>query len=90
VADRHVEHAKKIVAELKNRNVRVEVDDRSERMNLKIRQAQLEKIPYMIIIGDKEAADNSVSVRCRTGEQLPTQPLESFVKTLTKEIADKA
>ena len=48
VADRHLEHAKKIVAELKSRGMRVEVDDRSERMNLKIRQAQLEKIPYMI------------------------------------------
>src|SRR4030042_6255840 len=89
VADRHVEHAKKIVAELKHHSVRVEVDDRSERMNLKIRQAQLEKIPYMIVIGDKETADNSVSVRRRTGEQLPTQPLASFVETLTKEIADR-
>jgi threonyl-tRNA synthetase len=89
VADRHVEHAKKIVAELKSRGIRVEVDDRSERMNLKIRQAQLEKIPYMIVIGDKEAADNSVSVRRRTGEQLPTQPLASFIQTLTGEIANK-
>jgi threonyl-tRNA synthetase len=90
VADRHLEHAKNIVAELKNRSVRVEVDDRSERMNLKIRQAQLEKIPYMIVIGDKEAVDNSVSVRRRTGEQLPTQPLASFIKTLTAEIDNRA
>ena len=90
VADRHLEHAKKIVAELKSCGVRAEVDDRSERMNLKIRQAQLEKIPYMIVVGDKEAADNSVSVRRRTGEQLPPQPLASFVKTLTAEIANRA
>ncbi len=89
VADRHLDHAKKIIAELKSRGIRVEVDDRSERMNLKIRQAQLEKVPYMIVIGDKEVADNSVSVRRRTGEQLPTQPLASFIQTLTKEIADK-
>jgi threonyl-tRNA synthetase len=89
VADRHLEHAKKIITELKTHGIRVETDDRSERMNLKIRQAQLEKIPYMIVIGDKEAADNSVSVRRRTGEQLPTQPLASFVKTLTAEIADR-
>jgi threonyl-tRNA synthetase len=89
VADRHLEHARKIIAELKSRGVRVEVDDRSERMNLKIRQAQLEKIPYMVIVGDKEAADNSVSVRRRSGEQLPTQPLASFIETLTAEIANK-
>ena len=89
VADRHLDHARKIEKEMRNRGIRVEVDDRSERMNLKIRQAQLDKIPYMVIIGDKEVADNSVSVRRRSGEQLPTQPLATFLKTLTKEIADK-
>jgi threonyl-tRNA synthetase len=89
VADRHNEHAKKVVAELKNRGIRVEVDDRSERMNLKIRQAQLEKIPYMLVIGDKEVAENTVSVRRRSGEQLPAQPLNSFIAALTKEISDR-
>jgi threonyl-tRNA synthetase len=89
VADRHLDHAKKIVAELKSHNIRVEVDDRSERMNLKIRQAQLEKVPYMLVIGDKEAADNSVSVRRRNGEQLPSQPLSAFIETLTAEINNK-
>ncbi len=89
VADRHLEHARKLEKEMRNLGIRVEVDDRSERMNLKIRQAQLDKIPYMVIIGDKEVADNSVSVRRRSGEQLPTQPLAGFLETLTKEIADK-
>jgi threonyl-tRNA synthetase len=89
VADRHIDHAKKIAVELKARGVRVETDDRSERMNLKIRQAQLEKIPYMVVLGDKEAADNTVAVRRRSGEQLPTQPLASFIETLTAEIAKK-
>jgi threonyl-tRNA synthetase len=89
VADRHLEHAGKVAGELKNRGVRVEIDDRSERMNLKIRQAQLEKIPYMLVVGDKEVADNSVSVRRRSGEQLPPQPLASFLETLTGEIANK-
>ena len=50
-------------------------------MNLKIRQAQLEKIPYMVIIGDKEVAENTVSVRRRSGEQLPAQPLAGFIET---------
>jgi len=89
VADRHNEQAKKVVTELKNRGIRVEMDDRSERMNLKIRQAQLEKVPYMIIIGDKEVAENTVSVRRRSGEQLPAQTLKSFIAALTKEISDR-
>jgi threonyl-tRNA synthetase len=90
IADRHVEHARKLEKEMKSRSIRVEIDERSERMNLKVRQAQLEKIPYMVIIGDKEAAENTVSVRKRSGEQLPTQPLADFLETLAKEIADKA
>jgi threonyl-tRNA synthetase len=89
VADRHIENAKKMAAELKARGIRVETDDRSERMNLKIRQAQLQKIPYMVVIGDKEAADNTVAVRRRSGEQLPAQPLASFIETLTAEILNK-
>ena len=90
VADRHNEHAKKVVAELKASGIRAEIDDRSERMNLKIRQAQMEKIPYMVVLGDKEAADNSVAVRKRSGEQLPAQPLASFIEMLKAEIDKKA
>jgi len=89
VADRHNEQAKKVAAELKGRGIRVETDYRSERMNLKIRQAQMEKIPYMVVIGDKEAADNTVSVRKRSGEQLPVQPLTSFIEIVTAEIDSK-
>jgi threonyl-tRNA synthetase len=89
VADRHLDYARKLEADLKSRKVRVEVDDRSERVNLKIRQAQLDKIPYMLVVGDKEVADNSVSVRCRSGEQLPAQPLASFIETINADIANK-
>ena len=89
VSDRQNDHAKKVVAELKASGIRAEMDDRSERMNLKIRQAQMEKIPYMVVLGDKEAADNSVAVRKRSGEQLPVQPLASFIEMVTSEIAKK-
>jgi threonyl-tRNA synthetase len=89
IADRHLNHARKIEKEMKSRGVRAEVDDRSERMNQKIRQAQLEKIPYMVVVGDKEMADNSVSVRPRSGDPLPTQSLSDFLEILCKEIADK-
>jgi threonyl-tRNA synthetase len=90
IADRHLEHARGVLTQMRARGIRAEVDDRSERMNLKIRQAQLEKIPYMVVIGDREAADNTVSVRRRDGEQVPTQPLHDFIEKLTAEIASKA
>jgi threonyl-tRNA synthetase len=89
VADRHNERAHNIMAELKAHNIRVEVDDRSERMNLKIRQAQMEKVPYMVVIGDKEAVGNTVAVRRRSGEQLPAQSLENLIQTLITEITNK-
>ncbi len=90
VADRHLDYAFKLEKEMKDKGMRVEVDDRSERMNLKIRQAQLDKIPYMVIIGDKEAADNTVSVRLRNGEQLPAQPISRFLENLLVEITNRA
>jgi len=90
ISDRHLEHARAVLEEMKGRGIRADVDDRSERMNLKIRQAQLEKIPYMVVIGDREAADNTVSVRRRDGEQVPTQPLHDFIEKLTAEIVSKA
>ena len=89
VADRHLDYAYKLEAELKSEEVRVQVDARSERMNLKIRQAQLDKIPYMLVVGDRELADNTVAIRLRSGEQLPSQSFSSFKKTVGKAIRDK-
>lgn len=88
VADRHLDYARNLASALKSRGVRVEVDDRSERINLKIRQAQLDKIPYMLIVGDQEAADSSVSIRRRSGEQ-STGSLDSFLATISADIANK-
>ena len=90
VADRHNEYANKVEAELKKKDIRVKVDDRSERMNLKIRQAQLEKIPYMVVLGDKEVETASVAVRLRSGEQLPAQSLESFIESVSRLIASRS
>ena len=89
VADRHLDYAHKLEAELKNETIRAEVDDRSERINLKIRQAQLEKIPYMLVVGDKEVATSTVSIRLRSGEQLTEQSFASFKETLKTAIANK-
>src|SRR5512136_555340 len=73
IADRHVSYARKVEAEFKNEGIRAQVDDRSERMNLKIRAAQLEKVPYMLIVGDKEMASSGVSLRLRSGEDLGSE-----------------
>ncbi len=89
VADRHLDYAHKVEAELKSTGVRAGVDARSERVNLKIRQAQLDKIPYMLIVGDKEVESSTVSVRLRSGEQLAAQPVDSFQKAVGEAIASK-
>ncbi len=82
VADRHLEYARKLEVELKSEGIRVEVNARSERVNFKIRGAQLEKIPCMLVIGDKEVAASTVSVRLRTGEQLPSQSVDDFKRSI--------
>ncbi|MFC1967458.1 threonine--tRNA ligase, partial [Chloroflexota bacterium] len=90
VADRHLDYAHQLEAELKRDGIRAEVDVRSERVNQKIRQAQLEKIPYMLIVGDKEIENGTVSVRRRSGEQLNDQPLDSFRESVKKADADRS
>ncbi len=77
ITDRHLEYAYKVEAELKA-ELRVQVDARSERMNLKIREAQLQKIPYMLVVGDREVATSTVAVRRRSGEDLGAISLEQF------------
>ncbi len=89
VADRHLDYARKVEAALRNEDIRVKIDDRSERINLKIRQAQLDKVPYMLVVGDKEIPSATVSVRLRSGEQLPSQPLDSFIETVKKAVVNK-
>ncbi len=90
VADRHLDYAHKLEAELKSERIRAEVDTRSERINLKIRQAQLDKVPYMLVVGDKEVADSTVSVRLRSGKQLAAQPFDSFRQVVRAAIESKA
>jgi threonyl-tRNA synthetase len=90
VSEQYNEYARKIEGELKTAEIRVQVDDSSERMNQKIRQAQLEKIPCMIIVGEREAADATVSVRLRTGKQVQAMPIAEFKEKLLKVIAAKS
>jgi len=89
VADRHLDYARKLEAELKNEGMRAEVDTRSETVNRKIRQAQLDKVPYMLVVGDKEVAASTVSVRLRSGEQLAPQSFDNFKETLRTAIINR-
>ncbi len=89
VADRHLEYAHKLAGELKVEGIRAEVDTRAERIGSKIRQAQLEKVPYMLVVGDKEAEAGTVSVRRRSGEQLADQPFGIFKKKVGDAIASR-
>ncbi len=90
IADRHLSYAHQVASELRECGIRVQVDDRSERMNLKIREAQLAKIPYMFIVGDKELDASKVSLRLRNGEELGLLALSQFMDRVNPIIETKA
>jgi threonyl-tRNA synthetase len=89
VADRHLEYGANLARELKEAGIRVEVADQSATMNHKIRQAQLEKVPYMLIVGDKEEAAGTISVRGRGGEQQNNISFSDFKKVISQVIANR-
>jgi threonyl-tRNA synthetase len=83
IADRHQEYANKVLEQLKAAGIRAELDTRGERMNAKIRDAQMQKIPYMLVVGDKEAAADAVSVRLRTNVDLKSMPLTQLIERVS-------
>jgi len=89
IADRHLEYAREVESELNAQGLRIQLDERSERMNLKIRDAQLEKIPYMLMVGDKEVKSSTVTVRLRSGENIRAQSLASFIAQVKDAIQSK-
>lgn len=86
IADRHLLFAQEVAQELSDAGMRVEVDDRSERMNAKIRDAQNQKVPYMLVIGDREIENRTVSVRLRSEENLGAMPIDSFIEKSQEDI----
>ncbi len=90
IADRHHEYANSVLETLKAAGIRAEIDVRGERMNAKIREAQLQKIPYMLVIGDKEAASEAVSVRLRTNVDLKSMPLAQFMERVASIVKTKS
>ena len=89
IADRHLEYARKVQETLAAQGLRVEVDERVEKIGYKIREAQLQKVPYMLVIGDREAAEGAVSVRSRSGGDLGARPLAEVVQTASEEAASR-
>jgi threonyl-tRNA synthetase len=89
IADRHLDYAKTVVAELTAAGLRVELDERQEKIGFKIREAQLQKIPYMLVVGNKEAAEGTVAVRTRAGGDQGAQPVAAFIEAATTEARQK-
>jgi threonyl-tRNA synthetase len=88
IADRHLEYAGQVAEQLKAAGLRVEVDGRGDRMNAKIRDAQKQKIPYMLVIGDKEAEQRQVALRLRSGENPGPMDVATFLERAKREIEE--
>lgn len=86
IADRHLPYASELAEQLKASGMRVEVDERGERMNAKIRDAQKQKVPYMLVVGDKEMAQGEVALRLRSGENPGAMPLQAFLEKAQQDI----
>jgi threonyl-tRNA synthetase len=89
IADRHTPHAEAVVETLKAAGLRVTIDARVEKIGFKIREAQLQKTPYMLVVGDREVTDGAVSVRSRSGGDLGSRTVEAFLADALAEIANK-
>jgi threonyl-tRNA synthetase len=87
IADRHVEPAEELASVLRGRGLRVEVDTSAGRMQNKIRLAQEQKVPYMLVLGDREIEGRTAAPRTRAGEQLPAEGWEALGDRLAKEVA---
>ena len=86
IADRHLEYAQGVRRQLLDSGFRIEIDSRNERMNLKIREAQTQKVPYMLVVGDREAGDGAVAVRSRDRHDLGAMSVEEFTSLLRDEV----
>jgi threonyl-tRNA synthetase len=88
IADRHHEYAHSVAGQLSASGLRIHVDDRNEKVGYKIREAQLQKVPYMLIVGDKEVEAGAVSVRSRDRGDLGPRPLKEFLSDARRELTE--
>ena len=89
ISEKHVEYANEVARKMKAAGIRVEVDSRNEKIGYKIREAQLEKVPYMLIAGDKEQESGTVSVRARKEGDKGSMAVDEFIALVLKEVAEK-
>ena len=89
ISDKHLEYGQKVLEKLKEAGVRAEIDTRAEKIGYKIREAQMKKIPYMLVVGAKEEEEEKVSVRSRFQGDEGQKGLEEFIKDIQEEIASK-
>lgn len=89
ISDAHIKYAKEIMKKLEDEEIRVELDDRQEKTGYKIREAQIQKIPYMLVVGDKEVESNTLSVRSRDDGDMGKFDVEDFITKIKKEISEK-
>jgi len=90
IADRHGPYARSVRQKLADAGFRAQVDERQEKIGYKIREAQLQKVPYMLVVGDREAADGAVAVRSRSGGDLGSQPLDAFIASARQEVETRS
>ena len=90
IADRHAPYAQSVRQRLADAGLRAQVDERQEKIGYKIREAQLQKIPYMLVVGDREAAEGAVAVRSRAGGDLGSQPIDVFLASARDEVETKS
>ena len=90
ISEKHIEYANKIKDEMEAKGIRASVDDRNEKVGYKIREAEMMKIPYMLVVGDKEVESNTVSVRKHGSQEMNTEKVDEFVENIVKEIEEKA
>ena len=90
IAESHQAYAEKLLARLKENGVRAEVDASSNTLNYRIRNAQTQKIPYMLVLGDREVEKDAMAVRVRNGEDLGALSFDAFIELFEQKVADKA
>jgi threonyl-tRNA synthetase len=89
IADRHLPYAASVREQLRGAGLRADLDERQEKIGYKIREAQLQKVPYMLVIGDRESTDGTVSVRTRTGGDQGASSIDAFIASAREEVARK-
>jgi threonyl-tRNA synthetase len=89
IADRHAPYARSVRQKLADAGFRAQVDERQEKIGYKIREAQLQKVPYMLVVGDREAAESAVAVRSRSGGDLGAQSVDAFIASAQREVETK-